>query len=54
MNKDVTTNTLMEQEYEVFNFVDTAMCGDCRNCRQSSKCDFGTHLLAITYQVGGV
>ena len=51
--KDIIVSSFDEQEYEVFNFVDSTMCGDCRNCKQSSECEFGTHLLAITYQVGG-
>lgn len=51
MNKvDVTTNALMEQEYEVFNFVEeTAMCGNCRECK--NVCPFGAELLVKTFKV---
>ena len=51
--KQIIVDSFDEQEYEVFNFVDTTMCGDCRKCKQSAKCEFGTHLLATTYQIGG-
>lgn len=52
-SKNLVSSSFDEQEYEVFNFIEeSTMCGDCRNCKQSTECEFGTHLLAITYQVG--
>lgn len=50
--KTILNSSFDEQEYEVFNFIEATMCGDCRRCKQSSECEFGTHLLSITYQVG--
>lgn len=47
--KDIIVSSFDEQEYEVFNFVETAMCGNCRECK--NVCPFGAELLVKTFKV---